>query len=253
MYGDLPFYSGLLRHYTARSDKQIIFYNTIMAATQDKITLIAEAREMYGKKVNALRKKGLMPANIYGKDFDPTAITVNYLEFYNTFKKAGETSVIYVDVKGKTIPTLISDIQIHPLNRTILHADLRKVDLKKKIEAYVPVKIVGESLAVDQKNGVLITQLDRISIEALPTNIPHEIEIDISVLKEIGDEITVGSIPKSDTFEVTEDPERVIVSVTEHIEESVEVQTATETPEILSEKAEEGEEAATDADKKNEE
>lgn len=215
-----------------------------MAAKQDKITLNAQAREMYGKKVNALRREGKLPANIYGKDFDPTAITVNYTEFFNIYKKAGETSVVYVDMGGKDIPTLITDIQIHPLNRTIMHADLRKVDLKKKIEAYVPIKIVGESEAVNQKNGVLITQLDRISLEALPTNIPHEIEIDISVLKEIGDEITVGSIPKSDTYEVTEDPERVIVSVTEHVEESVEVQTATEAPEILTEKAEEGEEAA---------
>ena len=215
-----------------------------MSATQEKINLNAQSREIFGKKVNSLRREGVLPANIYGKDFDSKAITVNYLEFFNIFKKAGETSVVYVDVDGKTIPTLITDIQIHPLSRKILHADLRKVDLKKKIEAYVPIKIVGESEAIEHKNGVLITQLDRISIEALPTNIPHEIEIDISALKEIGDEILVGSIPKSDTFEVTEDPERVIVSVTEHVEESVEVQTATEAPEILTEKAAEGEEAA---------
>lgn len=225
-----------------------------MSATQEKITINATPREVFGKQVNALRKSGILPANIYGKDFDSKAISLNYAEFYKTFKHAGETSVVYVEVDGKIIPTLITDIQIHPLSRTILHADLRKVDLKKKIEAYVPIKIIGESEAVNQKNGVLITQLDRISIEALPTNIPHDIEIDISVLKEIGDEITVGSIPKSDTFEVTEDPERVIVSVTEHIEETVEVQTATEAPEILTEKAAEGEEAAGDAgDKKKEE
>ncbi len=215
-----------------------------MTPTQEKTVLTAQPRDIFGKRVNALRKEGILPANIYGRDFESKAITVNYKDFFTTFKKAGETTVIYVEVEGKTIPTLITDIQIHPLNRTILHADLRKVDLKKKIEANVPIKIIGESEAVDRKNGVLLTQLDRISIEALPTNIPHEIEIDISVLKEIGDEITVGSIPKSDSYEVTEDPERVIVSVTEHVEEAIEVQTATEAPEILTEKTEEGEEAA---------
>ncbi|CAN5125313.1 50S ribosomal protein L25 [soil metagenome] len=222
-----------------------------MSATQEKIVLNAEVRDTFGKKVNALRKDNILPANIYGKGFEPTAIKLNYLDFYHTFKKAGETTVVYVEVDGKTIPTLISDIQIHPLSRKILHADLRKVDLKKKIEAYVPIVIIGESEAVDQKHGVLITQMDRISIEALPTNIPHEIEIDISVLKEIGDEITVAAIPKSTTYEVMEDPERVIVSVTEHVEETIEVQTATEAPEILTEKAEEGEEAAGDAKKED--
>lgn len=217
-----------------------------MTATQEKTILVAQSRDVFGKRVNALRKNGILPANIYGSGFESKAINVNYVEFFKTFKKAGETTVIYVEVDGKTIPTLITDIQIHPLSRMILHADLRKVDLKRKIEANVPVVIVGESEAVDQKHGVLLTQMNQVTIEALPTNIPHEIEIDISVLKEIGDEITVGSLPKSDTYEVTDDPERVIVSVTEHIEEEIEVQTATEAPEILTEKAEEGEEAAGD-------
>ena len=213
-------------------------------ATQTKITLKAEVREVLGKQVRSLRKDGILPANIFGKGFESKAIKVDAHQFLLTFRKAGETSVIYVEVDGTTIPTLISDIQIHPLTRKILHADLRKVDLKKKVEANVPIVFVGESEAVKQKNGVLITQKDQITIEALPTNIPHQIEIDIAALKEIGDEILVSSIAKSSTFEIVDDPELVIVSVTKHVEEEIEVQTASEAPEILTEKAADGEEGA---------
>lgn len=213
------------------------------AHTEAKTIIAAQPRTVFGKQVQAIRKLGFVPANIYGKDFESKAISMNAVEFLTTYKKAGETTVVYVEVEGKTIPTLITDIQLHPVKRYIIHVDLRKVDLKKKIEAEVPVKLIGESIAVDQKNGVLISQLDTITIESLPTNIPHEIEIDISALKEIGDQITVGSIPKSDTYEIMDEPERVIVSVTEHVEEVIEVQTTTEAPEILTEKAPEGEEA----------
>lgn len=210
--------------------------------TQEKIILKAEARDVLGKQVRALRRVGIMPANVFGRDFESKAIKVDRIDFLHIFRKAGETSVVYVEVDGKTIPTLIADIQLHPLTRQIIHADLKKVDLKKKVEANVPIKIVGESVAVEQKNGVLLTQNDHITVEALPTAIPHEIEIDISALQEIGDDITVGKLTAGEGYVFIDEPDMVIVSVTEHVEESVEVQSATEAPEILTEK--EGEEGA---------
>lgn len=209
-----------------------------------KIILEATKRTILGKRTSALRKKGILPANIFGAGMESISIQVDHHIFSNMYRKEGETTVIYVHLDGKEIPTLVSNVDIHPLSRFIIHTDLRKVNLKQKVEAQVPVKFIGTSLAVSQKNGVLITQIDDLTIESLPTNIPHEIEVDISQLVEIGDQITVGSLTPSPEYVFVDEPERVIVSVTEHVEETIEVQTATEAPEILTEKAVEGEEGA---------
>lgn len=213
--------------------------------TATKITLQASPRTLFGKKVRKMRKSGTIPANIFGKDFKSQAISLAPRDFSAAYKEAGQTGLMYVELDGKSIPTILSDIQYHPSEDSILHVDLRKVDLKQKIEAEVPIKFVGESVAVAQKNGVLITQMDHIRVEALPTNIPHHIEIDISILQDIGNEIKVSSLPKSDAYEILDEPERTIVSVTEHVEEVIEVQTTSEAPEIITAKPdEEGAEGA---------
>jgi large subunit ribosomal protein L25 len=213
--------------------------------TDSKITLNAEVRTIFGKKTRKMRKEGLLPANIFGQDFESQSITLKLVEFVTVFKKAGETDVIYVEVDGKSVPTLLSDIQYHPQDGNLLHVDFRKVNLKKKIEAHVPVVMMGESEAVAQKNGVLITPLDYVVVEALPTDIPHQIEIDLSKLKEIGDQISVGDLPASEKYTITNPAETIVVSVTEHKEESIEPETVSEAPEITTEVKAEGEEAGT--------
>ncbi len=213
-----------------------------------KITLPAIPRTILGKSVRKMRKDGSIPGNIFGKGFKSQSILLNPKDFSSAYKQAGETGLMYVELDGKSIPALLSDVQYHPSRDSIIHVDLRKVDLTIKTEASVPVKFIGESVAVAQKNGVLITQLDHILVKALPADIPHDIEVDISALAEIGNEIKVSSLPKSADYEILDDPERTIVSVTEHVEEVIEVQTTTEAPEILTAKPdEEGAEGGAEA------
>lgn len=209
-----------------------------------KMTLQASVRETFGKAVRKMRKDGQIPANIFGPGFESKAITVDSKTFHSVYKVSGETGVIYIEVGKDSVPTLVSDIQYDPTKGNFIHIDFRKVDLNKKIEANVPFAFVGESEAVKVKNGVLIHQMDEITVEALPANIPHQIEIDLSKLQEIGDSITVGDLAKSDMYEVMDDAEHVIVSVTEHVEESIEPETVTEAPEITTEHPAEGEEGA---------
>ncbi len=217
--------------------------------TQEKTILTAEMRTITGKKVNALRKQGLIPANVFGPKFESKSITVSVKDFMNAYKVAHETGIVYINVEKDSIPTLIKDIQKHPVNGFLLHVDFRKIDLTQKIVTTVPVHFFGESVAVNQLNGVLITQNDHLDIEALPEKIPGHIEIDISTLKEIGDEITVKDIPVNPDYVVITEPETVVVSVTAHKEESVIPETTTTAPEVITEKAtEEGaEEAAAPA------
>lgn len=217
----------------------------------EQIKLEATPRTILGKANKSHRKDGFLPGNIYGKDFESASVSVNMSDFITTFKQAGETSVVYIQLDGKEIPTLISDIDYHPVTETLLHVDFRKVNLKQKIEAQVPFTFVGESEAVEKKHGVLLTQAEHITVSALPTNIPSEIEIDLSKLVEIGDSLRVSDLALSDKYQIMDDPEKMIVSITEHKEEEIEPETSSEEPEIIGEgekgeESDEGKESSSD-------
>ena len=202
-----------------------------------KLLLTAEERTITGKAVKKLRKAGKIPANVFGTDFKSLAITVDAKAFQHVYKVAHETGIVYIQAGTQALPTLVTHVQKHPLNDWYLHIDFRKIDLTKKIETAVPIRIIGTSPAVAQKDGVLITMSAHLLIEALPADIPSHIEIDISQLDEIGDEIKVADLAKSDTYEIKEEAGRVVVSVTAHKEESVIAETAVAAPEITTEKA----------------
>lgn len=213
-------------------------------SSSDKLTLIVKLRELTGKKAHKLRKEGLVLANVYGPEFKSQAVSVNLKDFTQTYKTAKETGVVYISLDKQEVPVLIKNVQRHPVTDIILHVDLRKIDLKKKIQTEVPVKVIGVSEAVSQKSGVLLIQSETLLVEALPQDIPHEIEVDIAVIKEIGQEIKVTDLKKSNNYEVKTPIEKVIVSVVAHKEESVTPDTtAAAAPEVITEAPEEGEEA----------
>lgn len=201
--------------------------------SQEKIILSTEIRNLVGKKAKKLRKQGLILANIFGQDFKSQAITVNYKDFLKVYKIAKETGIIYLQLKNQELPVLIKNIQKHPITDQIIHVDFRKIDLNKKIKTEVPIKIIGESEAVTQKGGVLLIQSDHLLVEALPENIPQEIEVDISIIKDIGQEIKAVDLPKSDKYEIKTPLEKVLVSVIAHKEESAAPETTTVTPELV--------------------
>jgi large subunit ribosomal protein L25 len=218
------------------------------AQTEKKKTVLdAKVRTVFGKKNKNLRKAGLLPANIYGTKFSSLAISVNYIEFKRTFRIVGETGVVYIKTEKEEIPTLITSLQRDPLEGLVLHADFRKVDLSIKIEAEVPLTFVGIAPAVNA-GGVILTQTDKVTVEALPQDIPNHIEIDLSVLKEIGAEIKVSDIPVNTTYIIKTDPTKVLLSVTAHKEESVIAETtAAAAPEVLTAKPDAAVEGEVDA------
>lgn len=211
----------------------------------DKQVLKVEARTLLGKKIKKLRKQGIVPANIFGPEFKSISISVDKKEFIKIYRVARETGVVYLSLGKEEIPCLIKHLQKHPVTDVLLHIDFRKIDLAKKIETDVPVKTIGISEAVTQKGGVLLLQSDNLLVEALPQDIPHTIDVDISAIKELGQEIKVGDIAKSEKYQIKTSPEKVVVSVVAHKEESITPDTATAAPEVLTEAApEEGEEGA---------
>lgn len=206
---------------------------------KEKTILKAEIRKFFGKKVKKLRKEGFIPANIFGKDFKSKAITIDAKEFAKIYKKVKETGVLYLEIEKETLPVLIASVQKHPVTHQLLHVDFKKVDLTQKTQAEVPVEIVGQAPAVLEKGGVLLTLTQSLLVEALPEEIPQSIKIDISILKDIGQEIKVANLATSSTYQILTEKEKVIVSVVAHKEESVTPETQpTTAPEIITEKKE---------------
>lgn len=178
--------------------------------------LNAEKREVTGKKVKHLRKKGVVPANIYGKTVKSLAIQVPLADFQKTYEEVGETGLVELTVAGLKEPrhVLVHNVQIHPISDDFLHIDFHEVALKEKIRVPVPLTLIGESPVTNQKTGVLLHILDEVEVEALPTDLPEEINVDISTLAEIGDEIKVSDL-KVDTSKITviTEGDRTIVKI----------------------------------------
>lgn len=158
------------------------------------MTLTAQKRDVIGRKVKTLRREGILPANIYGKKIKSHAVSVPLKEFLHIYEKAGETGLVDLKVDSEVRPVLITNVQLHPMSDMPLHADFRQVDLKEKVTATVPIELIGESPAEKSGIGILVQQLSEVEVEALPTNLPEKLVIDVSKLENIDDAVTVAQI-----------------------------------------------------------
>lgn len=186
----------------------------------DKQTLNAQKRSVFGRKVKTLRNEGLLPANLYGKKIKSNALQVDMGDFFNVYKKAGETGLIELKLSTKSskkinkVTVLVSDVQTNPTTDKPIHVDFRKVDLKEKIVASVPIETTGESPAEKQGLGTIVLHIDQVEVEALPTNLPEKFEIDLGKLEDIDQAIQIKdiSIEKS-KVDIKADPEQIVVKV----------------------------------------
>jgi len=184
----------------------------------EKHKLKAEKRKIIGRKVKKLRKEGVLPANIYGKGIKSLAIQLPVKDFLQIYKEAGETGVIELSVgpadgDGESHPVLIHNLQIHPVTSEPLHVDFYKVTLTEKVKATVPVVTLGEAPAVEQKLGLLLRPIDELEVEALPADLPEHIEVDISKLAEVEQEIKIKDLKIAEKITVLADPELVVVKI----------------------------------------
>jgi large subunit ribosomal protein L25 len=137
--------------------------------------------------------------------------------------------LVYVNVIGQSYPTIIHDVARDTLTDGILHADFYKVRLDEKIKTNVPVVFVGESSAVKDLGGIFVRNINELEVEALPQNLPHEIAIDISSLKNFGDQILVKDIDLGASVKIEATAETIIATVQEPMSEE-ELKASLETP-----------------------
>jgi large subunit ribosomal protein L25 len=211
--------------------------------SSEQITLRAETGRTTGSRASRrLRRTGRVPAIVYGKHADPLAIAVDHRELRAALTtEAGTNALISLDVEGgETILTLPRVVETHPFRREIRHVDFVTVSLTDRVAAEIPVHLTGEAVGI-QAGGVLSTARTVVQIEALVTNIPSYVELDISEL-EIGDALRIGDLPEIEGVVYTEDPEYTVVSITVP---ALEIEEEPEEPEEGEEGAEaEGEEGA---------
>src|SRR3989338_8672485 len=156
--------------------------------------LNAEKRNIFGKKLKSERQNGRMPAVYYGKKDKSQPVFIFLKEFQKIFKEAGETSVIELNLEGVKKNILIHDTAFDPLSGAPVHADFLVVEMDKPIEAVVPLTFVGESNAVKSLGGILVKVLHEIEVKALPSDLPHQLEITLSKLKNLEDKIFVSDL-----------------------------------------------------------
>lgn len=186
-------------------------------------TLSAEERTVTGRKVKALRRDGVVPANVFGKDVKSYAVSVSADKFRKVFEEAGETGIVELSVGKKTNPVLISNVQTHPVTGDTLHIDFRQVDLTKKITATVPVEIIGESPAEKSGLGTVVQQTLELEVEALPTELPEKFEVDVTELTEVDAAFYVKDLKYDKSkVTVTAEEDQIIAKVEPPQEEKVE-------------------------------
>ncbi len=180
------------------------------------VGLKLEIRDIKGKKVKKARKQGKIPAVVYGPEIETRPVFVDEKELQRVFKEAGGSTLVDLHIEGeeKSIKAFIYDWQKDPLTERFLHVDFYSPKLTEKVEVEVPVVLKGEAPAL-KKGGNMLLLLDELEVRALPHLIPHEIEIDVSVLEEIDQEIKVGDLELPPELEVLREPDEVIVKVVE--------------------------------------
>lgn len=175
--------------------------------------LNAKVREVLGRKVKSLRKKGIIPAVIYGLKAKSIPLEIDYSKFEKTFKEAGESTVIKLKIGNEAKNVLIYDVARDPVSDKFIHIDFYEVRMDKPITTEVPLVFEGEAPAVKNLEGVLVKNITEIEVEALPANLPHEIKVDISALKTFDDLIHIKDLKIPDGVKISVNPEEIVALV----------------------------------------
>lgn len=188
----------------------------------EKAVIEATRRSVTGKQVGALRRAGKLPGVMYGHQFDPTPIEMNYRESAKILHGVTQSQIITIQLDGKDFSALVRERQMNYIRNEFLHVDFQVVSLTEKLRTKVSIELTGVSPAVKDYNGVVVHEMNEIEVEGLPGDLPEVIIVDISSLTSIGDSITVGQLTISDKIEVLEDLTEVVVVITGGAKEEVE-------------------------------
>ncbi len=182
--------------------------------SQENHSLLADRRELAGKKTRRLRKEGLVPAVLYGYRVEPTSLQVSAKEFESAYRKTGRTTLLDLQVESaRPVKVFVQDVQRHPISHAVQHVDFHAVNLRVAVDSEVPVVLTGESPAVNNNLGVLVHGLDTVTVHALPADLPNHLEVSIEGLEEVDQAIHVSDLHATGTYQITTDPSELIAKI----------------------------------------
>ena len=170
-----------------------------------------------------IRKNGLIPAVYYGPKEPSTSISMKEADFLKIWKEAGESSIVKLKTSQGLHDALIHEVSMDPVSGKVIHADFYIVEKGKKIKVRVPIEFEGNAPAVKELGGTLVKVLHDVEIEAEAANLPHNLVVDISSLASFDSQITAKDIKLPGGVALAENPDEVVVLVTETKEEVEEV------------------------------
>ena len=177
--------------------------------------LTAQKREIFGKKTKVLKQQGFIPAELYGHGLANLHLTVLAKDFFKVFKEAGESTLVKLKVENNEFNVLVHDFQKNYLTDEFSHIDFYSVKMDEKITAGVPLEFIGEAPAVKEMGGTLVKAMHEVEIEALPADLPHHINVDVSSIKEIGGSIFIKDLDFGKGVKILVEPETVVATVIE--------------------------------------
>ena len=210
----------------------------------DEITIEAQPRTALGKKVRALRRTGATPIHVYGRDMDPIVLQADTHDVVHALNEVGFTTPLTVVVNGDAHFVIVREIQRHPVSELLLHVDFMAVSRTERRQASVPLHFEGEPPAAREEGAMLSEDLHELVLEALPTDMPSALTVDIGVLAEADSVIHASDIALPPGVTLVTEPDALVARIVfRRIVEEEPAVAAVEGEELA-----EGEEAAEGAD-----
>jgi large subunit ribosomal protein L25 len=183
--------------------------------------LAVTTREKLGKGVKALRKEGLIPAELYGHGLKNIHLSVPVKEFTKALKEAGTSTVVTLLVGNEKKPAIIYEVGRDSVTGDVAHVDFYQVRMDEKIKTKVPIEFVGEAPAVKEKGAILNKSMSEIEVEALPHDLPRSLVVDLSPLDNLNKSVYVRDIKVAKGVTVLIDGGTAVATATPPLAEEV--------------------------------
>lgn len=180
----------------------------------EQVKLSVERREILGKRVRRLRRQGILPGNIFGHQRESVPIQLNAQEFSRFLKTHAPTTLLSLKLGRSAAQTaVVAHVQHDPVTSAIQHVDFMHVELSKPMKARIPIRLVGQSSAVKNLNGVALQLLETLEVEALPASLPEAITLDISDMTGLNDMHYARDLPVPPDVQVLTDPDEPVMKI----------------------------------------
>ncbi|MFC1897653.1 50S ribosomal protein L25 [Chloroflexota bacterium] len=192
--------------------------------------LLTTTRETLGKKVRFLRRQGITPVHLFGHNVESVALQCDTVQLKRVLAQTGQTRLISlkIDEVKKPRNVVIREVQREPRTSELLHVDFYQVSMEEKIRVEVPIILIGDAPALKLKENFLLHELNSLSVECLPGEIPNRVELDLSSLTEAGQALHARDITLDEGSAILNNPEQLVVRIGTRTAEKLEEEAAEE-------------------------